>query len=46
MSQASFELYSKVDEDGFVAVVCPDEYSGYIGENWTLQQVLVLFTDR
>ncbi|SOY77665.1 hypothetical protein CBM2589_U10167 [Cupriavidus taiwanensis] len=46
MSPASFELHSKVDEDGFVAVVCPDEYSGYIGENWTLQQVLVLFTEQ
>lgn len=46
MSQASFELHSKVDEDGFVAVVCPDKYSGYVGENWTLQQVLGRFTEQ
>ncbi|MGT2428773.1 hypothetical protein ACU4GI_40110 [Cupriavidus basilensis] len=46
MRQPSFELHSKVDEDGFVAVVCPDEYSGYVGEDWTLQQMLGRFTEQ
>ncbi|QET05024.1 hypothetical protein FOB72_23490 [Cupriavidus pauculus] len=46
MREPSFELHSKVDEDGFVAVVCPDEYSGYVGEDWTLQQMLSRFTEQ
>jgi len=46
VSRTEFELHSKVDEDGFVAVVCPDAYSGYIGDDWTLEQVLTRFTEQ
>ena len=41
-----FELFSQVDEDGFVALVCPNEYSGYIGEDWTFEQVLGKFVEQ
>ena len=36
---ADFELFSEVDEDGFVALVCPDTYLGYIDEDWTPEQL-------
>lgn len=46
MSETKFELRAVVDEDGFVALVCPDTYSGYVGEDWTLDQVLATFVEQ
>ncbi|WMD21693.1 hypothetical protein RAS12_04770 [Achromobacter seleniivolatilans] len=43
MCPTDFELFSEVDEDGFVALVCPDAYAGYVGEDWTLEQVIERF---
>ncbi|PHP90557.1 hypothetical protein CFB52_010640 [Burkholderia sp. AU18528] len=40
------ELQATVDADGFVALVCPDMYSGYVDENWTLDQVLARFAEQ
>ena len=46
MSQGKLELHSSVDDDGFVALVCPDTYSGYISDDWTLEQILARFTEQ
>lgn len=46
MSEAKFELRAVVDDDGFVALVCPDTYSGYVDEDWTLDQVLATFVEQ
>jgi hypothetical protein len=46
VSEAKFELHAVVDEDGFVALVCPDTYSGYVSEDWTLDQVLATFVEQ
>lgn len=43
MRPADFELFSEVDEDGFVALVCPGAYAGYVGPDWTLEQVVERF---
>ncbi len=40
------ELQATVDADGFVALVCPDTYSGYVDEDWTLDQLLTRFTEQ
>jgi hypothetical protein len=32
-----------VDEDGFVALVAPDRYAGFVGANWTFEQVTERF---
>lgn len=46
MSLTPFELHAHVDEDGFVALVCPDAYAGYVDEDWTLAQVLERFVQQ
>lgn len=46
MSLTPFELHAHVDEDGFVALVCPDAYAGYVDEEWTLAQVLERFVQQ
>lgn len=33
-----------VDEDGFVAVVAPDSYRGFVGEDWTMETLLERLT--
>lgn len=43
MIQLDFELQAEIDEDGFVALVSPDAYSGFIGEDWTLDQLIPCF---
>ncbi|MBO0703502.1 MAG: hypothetical protein J2P38_11255, partial [Candidatus Dormibacteraeota bacterium] len=35
-----------VDDDGFVCLVCPDRYIGYVDEDWTLEQVLERFVQQ
>ena len=46
MSDMNFELRARVDEDGFVALVCPDTYQGFVNEDWTLEQVLSRFVEQ
>lgn len=46
MDHTEFELFSEVDEDGFVALVCPEAYAGYVAENWTLEQVVERFLEQ
>lgn len=46
MDHTEFELFSEVDEDGFVALVCPETYAGYVAENWTLEQVVERFLEQ
>ncbi|HHH1607553.1 TPA: hypothetical protein ACPZST_004067 [Yersinia enterocolitica] len=40
------ELCSEVDGDGFVALVCQDTYSGYVGEDWIFEQLLERFIEQ
>lgn len=35
----------EVDGDGFVCVVCPDGYAGFIREDWELEEVLSRFVE-
>lgn len=46
MNSADFELFAEIDEDGFVALVCPNAYVGYVDEDWTLQQVAARFVEQ
>lgn len=46
MRPTPFELHAHVDEDGFVALVCPDAYAGYVDEDWTMAQVLERFVQQ
>jgi|GEM_PF-6365524 len=32
-----------VDDDGFVCLVAPDTYRGFVSENWTLDEILSHF---
>ncbi|WP_285725115.1 hypothetical protein [Psychromicrobium xiongbiense] len=36
----------QVDEDGFVCVVSPDFYSGFVDEDWSLDQLLAHFVQQ
>ncbi|AYN20103.1 hypothetical protein [Alcaligenes aquatilis] len=46
MTQPDFELFVQVDGDGFVALVCPNAYSGYVGDDWTLAQITGRFLEQ
>ena len=35
-----------LDEDGFLALVSPAHYSGFVGEDWTLAQLLDRFVEQ
>ena len=35
-----------VDEDGFVCVVAPDTYEGFVHPDWTLEALLVRFVEQ
>src|SRR5690606_24887020 len=43
---ADFELFFEIDDAGFVALVCPGAYAGYVGEDWTLEQVTGRFVEQ
>ena len=36
----------EVDDDGFVCVVAPDSYEGFVDEDWTLDRLLVRFVEQ
>ena len=36
----------EVDDDGFLCVVAPDSYEGFVDEDWTLDQLLVRFVEQ
>lgn len=36
----------RVDDDGFVALVAPGEYSGFVDEDWELDDLLSRFIDQ
>lgn len=46
MTQPDFELFGQVDEDRFVALVCPHVYAGYVGDDWTLAQITGRFVEQ
>lgn len=46
MNGAAFEISATTDESSFVLLVCPDSYTGFIGEDWTLEEVLSLFVEQ
>lgn len=46
MTRTDFELFAQVDEDGFVALVCPGVYAGYVGEDWTLAEITGRFLQQ
>lgn len=46
MVQTDFELFSEVDEDGFVALVCPGAYLGYVDEDWSPGQITQRFLEQ
>lgn len=39
-------LFFPIDEDGFIALVCPDSYSSFVADNWTLTQVSDHFVEQ
>lgn len=40
------ELKLRVDEDGFVALVAPDTYRGFVDENWELGELVARFVEQ
>jgi len=46
LSEGDFPVETTVDEDGFVCLVCPDTYRGYVSDDWTLDQLLERFTEQ
>lgn len=36
----------RVDEDGFVALVAPNEYRGFVDEDWGLEDLLTRFVEQ
>lgn len=36
----------EVDDDGFVCVVAPDSYEGFVDEDWTLDRLLARFVEQ
>lgn len=36
----------EVDDDGFVCVVAPDSYEGFVDEDWTLDRLLGRFVEQ
>ena len=36
----------EVDDDGFVCVVAPDSYEGFVDEDWTLDSLLARFVQQ
>lgn len=43
MSDLNFELLAEIDADGFIALVSPEKYDGFIGDDWTLEQLMQHF---
>lgn len=39
-------LFFPIDEDGFIALVCPDSYTSFVADNWTLTQVSDHFVEQ
>lgn len=35
-----------IDEDGFACLVAPDRYSGFVDEDWTLDQLMAHFVEQ
>lgn len=46
MTDTGEKINLGVDEDGFVCVVAPDAYSGYVDEDWALDQLLARFIEQ
>ncbi len=36
----------QIDDDGFVCVIAPDGYSGFVDEDWALDQLLARFVEQ
>lgn len=36
----------EIDSDGFVCLVAPDDYCGFVGEDWTLEDLLARFVGQ
>lgn len=39
-------LELQVDEDGFVCIVAPETYEGFVDEDWTLDSLLARFVEQ
>ena len=46
MQSATDPTNLRVDEDGFVALVAPDAYSGFVDEDWELEDLLARFVEQ
>lgn len=46
MQSATDPTDLRVDEDGFVALVAPDAYSGFVDEDWELEDLLARFVEQ
>ncbi|WP_038466974.1 hypothetical protein [Arthrobacter sp. PAMC 25486] len=42
----TFNLFFPFDEDGFLALVAPDHYSGFVAPDWTLAQLMDRFVEQ
>jgi len=43
---SNIDLSLQVDEDGFVCVVAPDTYRGFVDEDWALDDLLARFVEQ
>ncbi len=46
MDIVGLNLSFPIDEDGFIALVCPDSYTGFIDEDWTMGQLMDRFVEQ
>lgn len=46
MSAPGLPCISTVDEDGFICLVAPDLYEGFVGADWQLDELLTRFTEQ
>jgi hypothetical protein len=46
VSAFSFEVSATVDDSGFVVLVCPGSYVGFISNDWTLAELLSRFVEQ
>ena len=42
----AFNVLFPFDEDGFLVLVSPEHYDGFVGEDWTLAQLLDRFVEQ
>ena len=46
MADLSFEMAAEIDYDGFICLVCPASYDGFVGADWSVEQIQSKFVDQ